>query len=136
MSFQPQPPLQPPVSTSNSPVPVTRVGLATKGFLLGIWEPINIFGFALMGIWWKIFCSMLRDVFSLAIILKFSSAIILLILGKNFDSYDVCPAENAFGVSRYACYLIVTADFALWILIGFRMLARFVVELLDFVRGK
>ncbi|MGK7876596.1 MAG: hypothetical protein AB4426_25870 [Xenococcaceae cyanobacterium] len=60
----------------------------------------------------------------------------LWIIGKKFSSFDVCLQENALGVSRYACFIIVASDFLLWIVLAGRIVSRFWEKFSSFWKGR
>jgi hypothetical protein len=111
---------------SDIPEPVTRSGKQTKQMLRGFWESLDHLGQGLMGDLWRTVYLSIQDAIALAVLLKLPSLVGQLIISKDFSSFDLCLKENPFGVARYACYIIVTSDFLLWILLGFRILGRFI----------
>ncbi|MDY7012100.1 MAG: hypothetical protein SVX43_00645 [Cyanobacteriota bacterium] len=46
-------------------------------------------------------------------------------MDKDFSGVDACQREKALGSSRYACFIIVTSDFLLWIVLAGRILGHF-----------
>jgi hypothetical protein len=50
------------------------------------------------------------------------------LLGKDFSGFDICIQESPFGVSRYACFIIVASDFCLWIVLAGRIASRFLTD--------
>jgi hypothetical protein len=92
-------------------------------------------GEGLMGALWRDVYLSIQDAIALSILLKLPSLVSRLIIGKDFSSFDVCLQENALGASRYACFIIVTSDFLLWILLAFRILGRFWADLRDLRNG-
>ena len=92
-------------------------------------EPIDLFGQRLLGDLWKTFYLTVQDAIALGLLLQIPSFIGKIIIGKDFSSFDVCLQENALGPSRYACFIIVTSDFLLWILLAGRIIARFIMDL-------
>jgi hypothetical protein len=119
---------------SQTPLPEveTPLGKKAKALLLSIWEPVNLVGHSLTGDLWKTIYSTLQDTIALALALRLPGLIGKWIIGKDFSAFDVCWGENPLGVSRYACYLIVTADFALWIVLGGRIVGRLWVGIREF----
>ncbi|MDJ0660683.1 MAG: hypothetical protein QNJ42_14525 [Crocosphaera sp.] len=108
--------------------PQTPWGQRTQKILENISEPIDLFGQRLLGSLWKTFYESVQDAIALSLLLQIPSLIGKIIIGKEFSSYDVCLAENALGSSRYACFIIVTSDFLLWIVLAGRILGRFWVD--------
>ncbi|MBD2122061.1 hypothetical protein [Trichocoleus sp. FACHB-262] len=94
-----------------------------------IFEPIDVIGKAVMGDLWKTFCESIRDAIALSLLLQVPSLIGQWILRKEFSGFDVCMIENAWGVNRYACFIIVASDFCLWIVLAGRILSRFLTDL-------
>jgi hypothetical protein len=70
----------------------------------------------------------MQDAIALSVLLQVPSWLGKIIIGKDFASYDLCLKESPLGVTRYACYIMVTSDFLLWILLAFRILGRFIAE--------
>lgn len=107
----------------------TKAGKYTEKLLHSIWEPLDLLGQSLMGDYWKTVYLSIQDAIAVYILLKIPDLLGLLILGKSFSDFGVCLQENALGASRYACFIIVTSDFLLWIVllarnITFRGLSR------------
>ncbi|MGK7883027.1 MAG: hypothetical protein AB4057_00165 [Crocosphaera sp.] len=108
--------------------PQTSWGQQTEKILEYIWEPLDLIGQKLLGSLWKTFYCSVQDAIALSLLLQIPSLIGRIIIGKAFSSYDVCLAENALGSSRYACFIIVTSDFLLWVILAGRILGRFILE--------
>ena len=89
-----------------------------------------------MGDLWKTLCDTLRDAIALSLLLKIPGLIGALIIGKDFSGFDICMQEGAFGVSRYACSIIVMADFCLWIVLAGRILSRLVIDFHQLIQKK
>jgi hypothetical protein len=81
-----------------------------------------------MGDLWRAVYLSVQDAIALSILLQLPSFIGRVIIGKDFSGFDVCLQENPLGVSRYACFIIITSDFCLWIIAG-RIIGRFWVDL-------
>jgi hypothetical protein len=128
-----------PPSNSDDPNPPPRrrskSGQITRALLLHIWEPIDAIGEALTGSFWRTICLNTQDAIALALALQVPSLLGRLIIGKDFSAFDVCLGENPLGVSRYACYLIVMSDFALWIILAGRVIARSLVDIREAIGG-
>jgi len=120
MSQAPDPNLSPPKS---------RWGKRIERFLDNILEPIDLVGQRLLGDLWKTLYFSIQDAIALGLLLQIPSFIGKIIIGKDFSSFDVCLQENALGPSRYACFIIVTSDFLLWIILAGRIIARFIMDL-------
>lgn len=108
MSQPPQPPAQPDPSL---PVLKTATGRFTQQVLMHIWEPLDVLGRSLMGDLWRTVYLSVQDAIALSTLLQLPGLVGRIIIGKDFASFDVCLQENALGVSRYACFIIVTSDF-------------------------
>lgn len=113
----------------NSSSPKSLWGKRIERFLDNILEPIDLVGQRLLGDLWKTFYLTVQDAIALGLLLQIPSFIGRIIIGKDFSSFDVCLQENALGPSRYACFIIVTSDFLLWIVLAGRIIARFIVDL-------
>jgi len=113
----------------NSSPPKSRWGKRIERFLDNILEPIDLVGQRLLGDLWKTFYFSIQDAIALGLLLQIPSFIGKIIIGKDFSSFDVCLQENALGPSRYACFIVVTSDFLLWIILAGRIIARFIVDL-------
>jgi hypothetical protein len=81
-----------------------------------------------MGDLWRTVYLSVQDAIALGTLLQVPSWVGRIIIGKDFASFDVCQQENPLGVARYACYIIVTSDFLLWILLASRILGRFIAD--------
>lgn len=89
-----------------------------------------------MGELWRTIYLSVQDAIALGVLLQLPSLVGKIIIGKDFSSFDVCLQENALGVSRYACFIIVTSDFCLWIILAGRIIGRFWVDLRHLLRDK
>ncbi len=79
-----------------------------------------------MGDLWRTVYLSIQDAIALGILLQVPNFLGRIIIGKDFASFDLCLKESPLGVTRYACYIMVTSDFLLWILLFFRILGRFI----------
>jgi hypothetical protein len=111
--------------------PKTKWAGGVEKFLEQILEPLDVLGQRILGDLWRTFYLTIQDAIALALLLQIPGLLGQLITGKNFSSFDVCLQENALGVSRYACFIIVISDFLLWIVIAGRALIRFWQDLRD-----
>lgn len=125
----------PPSPNPNLQAPKTTTGRLTQRLLLNIWEPLDILGQGLMGDLWRTVYLTIQDAIALSILLQLPSFIGRAIIGEDFSSFDICLQENPLGVSRYACFIIITSDFCLWIILAGRIVGRFWVDLRGFKRG-
>lgn len=123
-----QPPPQKPMQT--------QAGKNTEELLHSIWEPVDLLGQSLMGGYWKTVYLSIQDAIALCILLKIPDLLGRWILGKSFSDFGVCLQENALGASRYACFIIVTSDFLLWIVIAARIIGRFLADVDDLIKKK
>lgn len=125
-----QQPPAPPSKPDPSPLGLkTEAGRRTERLLLNIWEPLDVLGQGLMGDLWRTIYLSVQDAIALSILLQLPSLIGRVIIGKDFSSFDICLQENPFGVSRYACFIIITSDFCLWIILAGRIIGRFWIDL-------
>ncbi len=115
-------------SLSNAPKPLTKLGKQTQAFLTSFWESLDQLGHALMGDLWRTVYLSIQDAIALGVLLQVPSWVGRIIIGKDFASFDLCQLESPLGVTRYACYIIITSDFLLWILLASRILGRFIAE--------
>jgi hypothetical protein len=106
----PQPPPKPDPDLSEFK---TKTGKRTERLLLNFWEPLDALGRGLMGDLWRSVYLSVQDAIALSILLQLPSLIGRVIIGKDFSGFDVCLQENPLGVSRYACFIIITSDFCL-----------------------
>lgn len=133
MSQQPPQPLSKP--DPNISELKTEAGKRAERLLQNVWEPLDVLGRGLMGDLWRTVYLSVQDAIALSILLQLPSLIGRAIVGKDFSSFDVCLQENAFGVSRYACFIIITSDFCLWIILAGRIIGRFWIDLRGLKRG-
>ncbi len=88
-----------------------------------------------MGDLWRTVYLSVQDAIALSVLLQLPSLVGRIIIGKDFSSFDVCLQESALGISRYACFIIITSDFCLWIILAGRIIGRFWVDLRQLKRG-
>ncbi|MDJ0706589.1 MAG: hypothetical protein QNJ46_25240 [Leptolyngbyaceae cyanobacterium MO_188.B28] len=113
------------------PQPQSVSGRLAKKLLVNIWEPSDLLGKGLLGDLWRTTYLSIQDAIALSILLRIPGLIGRLIIGKEFNGFDVCLQENALGASRYACFIIVTSDFGLWFILAVRIIGRFWADLSD-----
>jgi hypothetical protein len=131
-----QQPIQPPSNPNSNPSELkTQTGKRTQRLLLNVWEPLDVLGQGVMGGLWRTVYLSVQDAIALSILLQLPSFIGRVIIGKDFSSFDVCLQENPLGVSRYACFIIITSDFCLWIILAGRIIGRFWLDLRRLKRG-
>ncbi len=125
-----------PSSLPSSPTPIeesppasTRLGKSTKKLVFNILEFVDQIFYGLMGQLGRTVYASIQDAIALSIILQIPGFISEFIIGKNFSSFDVCFQENYLDVSCLACFIIVTSDFLLWIVLAGRILGRFWADL-------
>ncbi|WP_228056877.1 hypothetical protein [Tychonema sp. LEGE 07203] len=87
--------------------------------------------YALMGKLGRKVYGSIQDAIAIGIILKLPSLIGKIIIGEDFSGVNICLQESPWGISRYACFIIVTSDFLLWIVLAGRIIARFRADLRD-----
>ena len=119
---------QPTSKTSSSNIKLTSRE-KTEKLLAEIIAPIDVIGKAIMGDLWKTFYETIQDAITLSLLLHIPSLIGTWILGKEFSGFDACMRENIFGINRYACFIIIFADFCLWIVLLGRIISRFLADL-------
>jgi hypothetical protein len=113
----------------------TKTGQRAEQLLLNIWEPIDVLGRGLMGDLWRTVYLSIQDAIALSVLLQLPSFIGKVIISKDFSGFDGCLLESPFGVSRYACFIIISSDFCLWIILAGRIIGRFWVDLRQFKGG-
>lgn len=119
--------LQPPSSpkpVEDSPLANTRLGKSAKTLVMNVAEFVDQLLYGLMGQLGRTVYASIQDAIALSILLKVPGLIGQIILGKDFSSFNVCLIENAWGSARYACFIIVTSDFLLWVVLAGRIIAR------------
>jgi hypothetical protein len=112
------------------------LGIKTEKFLSNLLEVVDVVGERLMGDLWRTFYLSVQDAIALACLLQIPGLIGKVIIGKEFSSFTVCLEEDALGVSRYACFIIVIADFGLWAVLGGRILIRCIQDFKDLFRKR
>ncbi|NEZ57845.1 hypothetical protein DXZ20_19790 [Leptolyngbyaceae cyanobacterium CCMR0081] len=107
----------------------TILSYSFKRLLLILWDPINILGTCLMGqrLWSQV-TEEVREAIALCLLLQLPDLIGQLILQENFSSLIMCP-KDIWSVNRYACIVIVTSDYLLWLTIGARILTRSIINI-------
>lgn len=122
-------PPQKPASQQPSPTVKTTWGKRTEKTLENIFEPLDLIGGRIMGELWRTLYLTVQDAIALSFILQIPSAIGQWVLGKDFSEFDVCLQENALSPNRYACFVIVSSNFLLWIVLAGRILGRFLADI-------
>ena len=118
-----------PISVEPSPPVTTRLGTFTKKVVMNVLELVDQVFYALMGRLGRIVYGSIQDAIAIGIILKLPGLISEIIIGEDFSSFNVCLQESPWGISRYACFIIVTSDFLLWIVLAGRIISRFRADL-------
>lgn len=114
------------------PPPVTtKLGTFTQKIVMNVLEFVDQVLYALMGPLGRTVFGSIQDAIAIGILLKLPGLIGEKIIGKDFSSWDICLKENPLGASFYACFIIVTSDFLLWIVLGGRILGKFWADLKD-----
>ncbi|MBK1987803.1 hypothetical protein A0J48_009675 [Sphaerospermopsis aphanizomenoides BCCUSP55] len=124
----PQPP-SPPQPVTPSPVADTKLGKSTKTVVMNVLEFVDQLFYGFMGELGRTVYASIQDAIALSILLQVPGLIGKIIIGKDFSSFDVCLKENPLGASCYACFIIVTSDFLLWIVLAGRIIARFCADI-------
>ena len=102
-----------------------KTSVKVEEVLQSIIGPVDVIGKAVFGDLWKTFYLSIQDAIALGLLLQVPSLIGNIIIGKDFSSFDLCMQENALGVNRYACFIIVTSNFCLWSVLAARLIVRF-----------
>lgn len=110
-----------------SPLPSRTQRIEAK--LNAIFEPLDVIGKKLMGDLWRTFYLSIQDAIALACLLQIPGFIGKIIIGKSFSGFDVCLIESGWSINRYACFIIVSSDFLLWIILAGRIVGRFLHDL-------
>ncbi len=140
MTTPPNPSPTPVTSTPSpsSPTPVvpsppvsTKLGTFTQKLVMNVLEFVDQVLYGLMGQLGRTVFGSIQDAIAIGILLKLPGLIGEKIIGKDFSSWDICLKENFLGSSFYACFIIVTSDFMLWIVLGGRIIGRFRADLKD-----
>ncbi|QSJ18247.1 hypothetical protein JYQ62_05355 [Nostoc sp. UHCC 0702] len=121
--------LSPPTPVEPSPLAKTSLGKSTKQLVMSFLELVDQLFYGLMGQLGRTVYASIQDAIALSILLQVPGLIGKFIIGKDFSSYDVCLKENPLGASCLACFIIVTSDFLLWIVLAGRIIARFWVDI-------
>ncbi|AFZ59813.1 hypothetical protein H6G54_05705 [Anabaena cylindrica FACHB-243] len=119
--------LRPPSPTpvKKPPVANTTLGRSAKILVINIAEFLDELLYIFMGELGRTVYVSIQDAIVLIILLKIPSLICEKILHQNYSNFQFCLAESAWGLSRYVCFIIVTANFLLWIVLTGRIIARF-----------
>jgi hypothetical protein len=138
MTTPPNPLTPTPTPSPSSPTPVvpsppvsTKLGTFTQKLVMNVLEVVDQVLYGLMGPLGRTVFGSIQDAIAIGILLKLPGLIGETIIGKDFSSFDICLKESAFGVSRYACFIIVASDFLLWIVLAGRIIGRFWADLKD-----
>jgi len=127
----PTPPPSSPTPVEPSPPVTTRWGTFTKKVVMSVLELVDQVFYALMGKLGRTVYGSIQDAIAIGIILKFPGLIGEIMIGKDFSGFKICLQENPWGVSFYACFIIVASDFLLWIVLAGRIIVRFRADLKD-----
>ncbi|MCC3475547.1 MULTISPECIES: hypothetical protein [unclassified Microcoleus] len=138
MTTPPNPLTPTPTPSQSSPTPVvpsppvsTKLGTFTQKLVMNVLEVVDQVLYGLMGQLGRTVFGSIQDAIAIGILLKLPGLIGEKIIGKDFSSWDICLKENFLGSSFYACFIIVTSDFMLWIVLGGRIIGRFRADLKD-----
>ena len=119
-------------SVVEPPPPVTtKLGIFTRKIVMNVLEVVDQVLYGLMGPLGRTVFGSIQDAIASGIILKLPGLIGEIIIGKDFSGFDICLQESPWGVSRYACFIIVASDFLLWIVLAGRIIGRFWADLKD-----
>jgi hypothetical protein len=108
----------------------------THKALNAIFDLINVIGQKIMGDLWRTVYLSIQDAIALACIIQIPSLIGKLIIGKEYSSFNICLLEDALGPNRYACFVIVIADFGLWAVLGGRVLTRCIQDIMNLAKNR
>lgn len=102
---------------------------STEEFLNTIWELLDTVGKKIFGELWESIYLTVQDGIGLYIIVHIPSLIMLAFFGKTFFSYSVClSVEDYLSPIRAGCFVIVTADFCVWMVLAGRIIGRFLED--------
>ncbi len=127
----PTPPPSSPTPVEQSPSANTNLGKFTQKVVMNVLEFVDQVLYGLMGPLGRTVFGSIQDAIAIGIILKLPGLIGEIIIGKDFSGFDICLQESPWGVSRYACFIIVASDFLLWIVLAGRIIGRFWADLKD-----
>jgi hypothetical protein len=127
----PTPPSSSSIPIEPSPLVTTRSGTFTKKVVMNVLELVDQVFYGLMGKLGRTVYGSIQDAIAIGIILKLPGLIGEIIIGKDFSGFNICLQESAWGISFYACFIIVASDFLLWIVLAGRIIARFRADLKD-----
>ncbi|MCC3415477.1 MAG: hypothetical protein JGK24_28955 [Microcoleus sp. PH2017_29_MFU_D_A] len=138
MTTPPNPLTPTPTPSQSSPTPVvpsppvsTKLGTFTQKLVMNVLEVVDQVLYGLMGQLGRTVFGSIQDAIAIGILLKLPGLIGEIIIGKDFSGFDICLKESPWGVSRYACFIIVASDFLLWIVLAGRIIGRFWADLKD-----
>lgn len=95
-------------------------------FLEKAGEIIDPIGKKIFGSFWRDVYETLQDAIALCFLFSIPGWISKLVLGDDYSSFDQCyKSWNSLNVNRYACYVIVGSGFVLWLVVGGRILGKF-----------
>jgi hypothetical protein len=114
-----------PNSVSNSPLANKMLGKSGEILVSKILKLIDQILYRLMGQLGRTVYASIQDAIALSIILLIPNLIAKFFLGKDFSDFQTCLLESPWSANRYACFLIVTSNFLVWIIIAGRIVARF-----------
>ena len=94
-------------------------------FLENTGNQIDPIGKALTGNLWRIVYETCQESVALCILFLIPKLIGKLIFKVDYSGFDQCYQDwNALNVNRYACYVIVSSNFLLWIMIFGRLVGK------------
>jgi len=127
----PEPPeIQPsPITPPEEAKAKTAWGRLAETAIANVWEVIDQLGRSLMGELWRTVYLTVQDAIAISFLVRIPGLLSLWISGKDFSSFDLCLKENPLGSTFWACYLIVIADFASWVVLAARFSVRFIKDL-------
>jgi hypothetical protein len=98
-------------------------------------SPIDVIGRLIFGSLWQTLYLSIQDAIALSWLVQIPNVFAQYIIGKEFSSFAACSQESYLSTSFYACFIIITSDFALWIVLAGRILARFLANTSELVKN-
>jgi hypothetical protein len=99
-------------------------------FISEFFDTLDSIGNRIFGAWWMFIYESVQDAIALSILVRLPNLLSNWLIGKDFSSFDVCmQTGNWLGTERYACFIVVIADFTGWILLAGRIAQRFICSL-------
>ncbi|MBT9316310.1 hypothetical protein [Leptothoe spongobia] len=97
-------------------------------------ESIEQIGLMLMGELWQSVYLSIKDIIALSVLFRVPGVLFFWITKENFTDFTSCMDESPLSASFYACFVIISSDLSLWIVLASRTASRFFTAL--FIRRK